>query len=130
MAARKPPATQATTTAGTAGSPTANKITAAAAAGGPTQTEPTPTTTTPSTTSTTVTLPDAGKLKSGDTGELVTALQNALVALDLPAGTPDGTFGDATRTAVIQFQTAQGLTPDGIVGPATADKINASIPVG
>ena len=35
----------------------------------------------------------------------------------------DGIFGQKTKTAVISFQKANGLTPDGIVGPMTKGKI-------
>jgi peptidoglycan hydrolase-like protein with peptidoglycan-binding domain len=43
----------------------------------------------------------------------VSAVQTAL---DLPA---DGTFGAQTKAAVETFQADHGLTPDGVVGPAT-----------
>ncbi len=35
----------------------------------------------------------------------------------------DGDYGQATFDAVQAFQTAQGLTIDGVVGPLTGDKI-------
>ncbi|MFZ5969036.1 MAG: spore cortex-lytic enzyme [Bacillota bacterium] len=35
------------------------------------------------------------------------------------AGSVDGIYGDKTRTAVIKFQRKNGLTADGIIGPAT-----------
>jgi len=37
----------------------------------------------------------------------------------IPAVSIDGTFGDATRAAVVDLQNTFGLVPDGIVGPAT-----------
>jgi zinc D-Ala-D-Ala carboxypeptidase len=37
----------------------------------------------------------------------------------------DGAFGSATRSAVVRFQQAYGLTDDGIAGPQTYDKIDA-----
>jgi peptidoglycan hydrolase-like protein with peptidoglycan-binding domain len=52
-------------------------------------------------------------LRQGSRGEAVRALQ---YRLRLPLV---GTFGPATKTAVIAFQTSRGLTPDGVVGRAT-----------
>jgi Putative peptidoglycan binding domain len=80
-------------------------------------------TTTPATTPTppakpTVRVPTT-TLKSGDTGAQVKLLQRALVALGYSPGTPDGSFGPATKQALIAFQTAQGLTADGVAGPKT-----------
>jgi putative chitinase len=45
-------------------------------------------------------------------------IQMALRRWGLPI-TPDGHFGTKTHNAVAQFQRAKGLSPDGIVGPAT-----------
>jgi len=36
----------------------------------------------------------------------------------------DGIYGEETKAAVIRFQKAYGLTPDGIVGPDTQAKLN------
>lgn len=47
------------------------------------------------------------------------AVQARLKQLGFDPGALDGVLGPRTRAAVIQFQTAQGLTPDGIVGPLT-----------
>ena len=35
----------------------------------------------------------------------------------------DGYFGDETEAAVIDFQKDKGLTPDGVVGPRTMEKL-------
>jgi putative chitinase len=56
-------------------------------------------------------------LKLGSTGEDVTKLQIRL-GID-----PVGKFGPKTDAAVKGFQSAQGLTPDGIVGSATWFKL-------
>ena len=109
----------------------------------------TPTTTTPTTTAptepsesaTSFTLPEGTKLQRGeDAGEsdltvstdpeLIESLQRALVSAGYDPGTPDGTFGEATEAAVIAFQQANGLTPDGIVGPETADALNTAVAAG
>lgn len=61
----------------------------------------------------------------------VRALQHALADLDNPdfdPGVSDGLFGARTRQAVMAFQKAFGLVPDGIVGAqtlATLDKLYA-----
>ena len=52
-------------------------------------------------------------------GEDIRAVQNKLNSLGYNAGTADGYYGNATRSAVISFQSAKGLTADGEVGPAT-----------
>src|SRR5215207_8469616 len=66
-----------------------------------------PTTTPPATTAQqttpaapTVKLPASGKLQRGDTGTEVTQLQRALKTLGFDVGTPDGSFGTTTETAV------------------------------
>jgi hypothetical protein len=74
-----------------------------------------------------VTLPAGGSLRSGDSGPEVVKLQKALAALGLKVGNPDGTFGPATKAAVVAFQTSHKLSPDGIVGAATAKKLNDAL---
>ncbi len=44
--------------------------------------------------------------------------------------TPDGQFGNATRTAVIGFQHELAITEDGVVGQATATRLNTVKSVG
>lgn len=46
-------------------------------------------------------------------------LQGALNVLDKAGLTVDGSYGRRTKMAVITFQTAHGLTPDGLTGPLT-----------
>lgn len=75
----------------------------------------------------TVAVPKSGQLGIGDRGTAVVTLQKALTRLKLDVGKPDGIFGSATQAAVIQFQKAHGLKPDGIVGPVTAAKLNAAL---
>jgi lipoprotein-anchoring transpeptidase ErfK/SrfK len=58
-------------------------------------------------------------LKRGDSGPQVRALQERLRYLKYWVGTVDGKFGNLTQQAVYAFQKVQGLSRDGVVGPAT-----------
>ncbi|MFI8166219.1 glycoside hydrolase domain-containing protein [Streptomyces sp. NPDC085931] len=58
-------------------------------------------------------------LRDGATGEAVTRLQRALTAALGRTVTIDGVFGPDTAQAVRDYQSARGLTADGIVGTAT-----------
>jgi Putative peptidoglycan binding domain len=90
-------------------------------------------TTTPTTTQTTttpalrVTIPEGGNLSAGDSGTQVETLQKALAQLGHYDGKVDGDFGTGTQDAVIAFQNAHNLEPDGIVGQQTADAINQAL---
>ncbi len=48
-------------------------------------------------------------------GEDIKAVQNKLNSLGYNCGTADGYYGNATKSAVISFQSAKGLTADGEV---------------
>jgi hypothetical protein len=96
----------------------------------PPVTTPPPTTATHSTS--TATVPPAAQapsqqLKPGDTGSQVKVLQRALAALGFSPGKPDGDYGPATQNAVEKFQSAKGLSVDGIVGPATLAKLQSEL---
>jgi hypothetical protein len=54
----------------------------------------------------------------GAVGDLVVWAQEHLISAGYRLGV-DGGFGPTTRSAVQDFQTAHGLTPDGIIGPQT-----------
>ncbi len=67
---------------------------------------------------------DPGQLQEGARGQTVRQLQFMLRVLSeyvdaIPSIQEDGIFGPRTQEAVIAFQRFSGLTPDGIVGPAT-----------
>lgn len=62
-------------------------------------------------------------LTAGDDGPLVQALQQRLADLGYWLGTPDGTYGTLTTHAVMAFQKAEGLQPDGVAGPATRERL-------
>ena len=70
--------------------------------------------------------PTKPTLKRGSKGEAVRELQTLLAGLgyDLGPCGIDGDFGKATQAAVKQFQTDNGLTADGICGPATWAKLD------
>ncbi len=69
-------------------------------------------------------------LRKGDNGPRVETLQRALNrALEpSPELSVDGDFGPATEGAVLRFQEQVGLNADGIVGPATLEKLGSSEP--
>lgn len=58
-------------------------------------------------------------LRSGDAGDDVAQLQEALASLGYFTGKVDGTFGTDTTAAVKAFQKANGLTQDGAAGENT-----------
>lgn len=58
-------------------------------------------------------------LRTGSRGTPVRTLQQRLAALTYWNGTADGVFGHSTAQAVMAFQKVNGLTADGIAGPAT-----------
>ena len=62
----------------------------------------------------------------GSRGELVTELQEALVALGYPVDT-DGIFGPGTGAAVKKFQADHGLAADGIAGERTQAAIRKAL---
>jgi N-acetylmuramoyl-L-alanine amidase len=58
--------------------------------------------------------------RTGSSGEPVRDIQDRLAALGFESEPdPRGEFGSATSAAVLSFQHARGLDPDGIVGPDT-----------
>jgi peptidoglycan hydrolase-like protein with peptidoglycan-binding domain len=67
-------------------------------------------------------------LRLGNWGDDVAILQNILASLGYYNAAIDGIFGPLTRQAVITLQRANGLTPDGIVGPLTYAVIDQLIP--
>lgn len=64
--------------------------------------------------------------KMGSTGNEVKQIQTVLKQKGYYFGNIDGIFGTATRTAVRNFQKANGLTVDGIVGKNTLAKLGIS----
>ena len=63
---------------------------------------------------------DAAVLKVGSTGSEVKTLQTKLKRWGYYWGNIDGIFGSSTKSSVQYFQRTNGLTPDGVVGAATA----------
>lgn len=59
-------------------------------------------------------------LSWGSTGTQVKVVQDKLSRWGYYDGSVDGIYGWRTRTAVIKFQSYNGLNPDGVVGDATA----------
>lgn len=61
-------------------------------------------------------------LSIGAQGPQVAAWQSFLIDRNYLTGPADGIFGPATQAATEKYQHANGLTPDGVVGPATTQK--------
>ena len=66
------------------------------------------------------------KLEMGSEGDAVKTLQSRLKELGYLSGSADGKFGEATKAAVIAFQSNNGLTVDGIAGSGTQNKLYSS----
>ena len=63
-------------------------------------------------------------LGQGASGDDVAALQTALIeAGAIVKGGADGVFGPGTEKALKEWQAANGLTADGVAGPATFGKL-------
>jgi hypothetical protein len=62
-------------------------------------------------------------MQPGMTGWDVAVLQYLLTRRRLLRAEPNGHFGPQTEAAVVRFQGARGLVPDGIVGPVTAGRL-------
>lgn len=69
------------------------------------------------------TIAQASTMQVGSTGPEVITLQKDLNFEGVSVGTADGIFGLRTKQGVIMFQTDNGLTPNGIVGPITTRAI-------
>jgi spore germination protein len=66
-------------------------------------------------------------LKQGMRGPDVAEVQRRLRTWGYNPGPIDGIFGPKTLNAVIQFQTARRLKPDGIVGPITYSELQKNL---
>ena len=69
---------------------------------------------------------EAATYRQGSTGEQVRTIQTKLKNWGYYDGTVDGIFGSRTAEAVRYFQRKNGLTADGIVGPATLKALGMS----
>lgn len=59
----------------------------------------------------------------GSTGSEVRNIQSRLIKWGYLSGTVDGIYGSRTQEAVKKFQRNNNLTPDGIAGPRTLEKL-------
>ena len=66
---------------------------------------------------------DSFRASYGDSGPYVEMLQLALTRAGTNPGFIDGQFGPQTQRALIMFQQRNGLVPDGILGPKTAQAL-------
>ena len=68
----------------------------------------------------------AATYRRGSSGQTVRTIQEKLIRWGYLDGTADGIYGSKTEAAVKLFQKKNGLTADGIVGPATLKALGMS----
>mgnify|MGYP005813331097 CR=1 FL=1 len=68
----------------------------------------------------------AAVYRQGSTGQAVRTIQEKLVRWGYFDGPVDGIYGSKTAAAVKKFQSKNGLTADGIAGPATQEALGMS----
>ena len=69
---------------------------------------------------------EAATYRQGSSGETVRTIQTKLKNWGYYNGAVDGIFGSQTAEAVRYFQRSNGLTADGVAGPATLEKLGIS----
>ena len=68
----------------------------------------------------------AATYRQGSTGEGVKTIQTKLKNWGYYTGSVDGVYGSRTAEAIKYFQKSNGLTVDGVAGPATLSKLGMS----
>ena len=68
----------------------------------------------------------AAVYRQGSTGQAVRTIQEKLVRWGYFDGPVDGIYGSKTAAAVKKFQSKNGMTADGIAGPATQEALGMS----
>ncbi|MGB7439950.1 MAG: peptidoglycan-binding protein [Coleofasciculaceae cyanobacterium] len=66
-------------------------------------------------------------LRKGNRGSQVTSLQNNLRAAGHYSGPVTGYYGSLTTAAIVRFQQAKGLIPDGVAGPNTLSALASEL---
>lgn len=74
--------------------------------------------------------PPTTTLMPGNSGRQVKRLQRALAQLGYSPGRIDGNYGPATESALKRFQRANGLQPDGVLGPKTLNALKEKLAAG
>lgn len=69
---------------------------------------------------------DEPELRKNQSGEWVQYLQQLLQQAGYWSGEANGEFDDQLESAVMQFQTAYGISADGMVGQATWDALTGN----